>query len=134
MSALLTRHAESSQSTSMVPQKSWDPSLKKRSKLLSFMVIDKSTSHINQGNESQEYLCDICIPEDGDPPMVAVPGGHLPNSSQASQALFSYHSFSASVERLFSISDEVFRPVRCHLLDSTFESMMFLYIWCYQHV
>ena len=133
MSALLTRHAESRQPAPMVPEKSCDPPPKKRSKLLSFMAMDKSTSQIDQENEPQEYLCDVCIPEDSDPLLWwQSQESNLPTLASLAQHYLAIPGSSAPVERLFSIAGKVFRPDRCRLVDSTFENLMFLR--CNQHV
>ncbi|MGH0132117.1 UNVERIFIED_CONTAM: hypothetical protein FKN15_048756 [Acipenser sinensis] len=128
--ALLQQECARFAPQSFQPANAQDPP-PKRSKLFSFMsapILSAAAS-----TEVTDYLSAPCLPEGSDP--LAFWKSHEPQFPALAKLAARYLNVpatSAAVERVFSIAGRTFRPDRCSMSDSRFETLMF--IKCNRHV
>lgn len=109
---------------------SCEPPTKKRRGFFSALidVPSQAPTHLPSIEaEVSDYISQPCLPEAMDPLAFWREHAHkFPSLASIAPGYLSIPASSAPVERLFSIAGKVFRPERCELADSTFETLMFV--------
>ena len=96
---------------------------RKRSKLFSFMGTRNATATApSVDSEITDYFSQPCSPED----INALSYWQHHALSKLARQFHTIPVSSAPVECLFSVAGKIFRPDRCSLEDTTFETLMFL--------
>ena len=100
---------------------------RKRSKLFSFMGKRNATSSAPSVDNETNYFSQPCSPED----INALSywqhhASEFPTLSKLARQFHTIPASSAPVECMFSVAGKIFRPDRCSLRDTTFETLMFL--------